>query len=73
VGQFEEFLLDADGDHSIAVQFRRSQQGFQYGLLLAHHFLLSKKGTICSVPPARADKTSRFQFASYRARFPPRG
>jgi hypothetical protein len=70
VGYFEDLVADADGDHSIAVQFRRSQQGFQYGLLLAHGFLLSKKGPIYPVPPAYAGETSRFNFVRYLARFP---
>jgi hypothetical protein len=69
-GHFEELVADAYDDHSIAVQFRRSQQGFQYGLLLAHNSLLSEKGTIYSVPPAHADKISRFNFVTYLARFP---
>jgi hypothetical protein len=52
---FEEFVADAVGNQSIAVQFRGSQQGFQYGLLLAHNFLLSKKGAglFCSVGTRR--------------------
>jgi hypothetical protein len=43
VGYLGEFIANADSDHSIAVQFRGSQQGFQYGLLLAHDFLRSRK------------------------------
>jgi hypothetical protein len=55
VGDFEKIVADADGDSSITVQFRRSQQGFQYGLLLAHNSLLSKKGQ--SVPFCRHTPT----------------
>jgi hypothetical protein len=55
VGYFEKFVADADGNHSVAVQFRCAQKGFQYGLLLAHGSLRSKKGDdlFCSVGTRR--------------------
>lgn len=70
---FEDVVADFERDCSIAVQFRGSQQGFQYGLLLAHDFLHSKKRTICFVQPARAGKTWHFEFARYPAHFSLRG
>jgi hypothetical protein len=39
VGHFENVVADANGDRLIAFEFRGSQQGFQYGLLLAHDSL----------------------------------
>jgi hypothetical protein len=39
VGHFEKIVADAAGDRLITGQFRGSQKGFQYGLLLAHDSL----------------------------------
>jgi hypothetical protein len=72
-GYFEKVVTDAAGDHPIVFELSRSQQGFQYCLLFAHDSLLSKMGTICTVPSAHADKTSHFNFAVYPPRFAPHG
>jgi hypothetical protein len=73
VGHFEEVVADAVGDPSIAVKFRRSQQGFQYGLLLAHDFLLSKKGDHLSCSAGTRRQNLALQIRRFPARFPPRG